>query len=105
MLNSLFSTLCASEGCLDGGVLLFAFFPQRSQMWMRVTMLRLGKLWEGGLLVYLLIVHVIVLCLRQAARLNVKFVIHPNAKSTMCEYHFGFHVPGLLECARFRSSS
>ena len=52
---------------------------------MRVTMLRLGKLWVGGLFVYLLTVHVIVFCLGLAARLNVKFVSHFNAKGTICE--------------------
>lgn len=49
-------------------------------------MLRLGKLWVGGLCVGLLTVHVItVFCLRQAARLNVMFVSHSNAKGTICE--------------------
>ena len=49
-------------------------------------MLRLGKLWVGGLFVGLLTVHVIVVfCLRQAARLNVKFVSYSNAKGTIRE--------------------
>ena len=49
-------------------------------------MLRLGKLWVGGLFEGLLTVHVItVFCLRQAARLNVKFVFHSNAKCTIRE--------------------
>lgn len=63
----------------------FFVLDRRSQMWVKVTMLRLGKLWVGGLLVYLLTVYVIVLCLRLAARLNVKFVSHPNANGTICE--------------------
>lgn len=44
-------------------------------------MLCLGE----GLLMYLLTVHVIVLCLRLAARLNVKFVSDSNAKCTIFE--------------------
>ena len=55
-------------------------------------MLCLGKLWVGGLFVGLLTVHVItvfmfilVFCLRQAARLNVMFVSHSNAKGTIRE--------------------
>ena len=47
-------------------------------------MLRLEKLWVGGLLVYLLTVHVVI-CLGLAARLYVKFVSHFNAKGTICE--------------------
>lgn len=48
-------------------------------------MLRLGKLWVGGLLVYLCTDHVVVFCLGLAARLNVKFVSNFNAKGTICE--------------------
>lgn len=71
---------------MDGVVLLFSLDP-RSQLRMRVTMLRLGKLWVGGLL-GCLIVHVVIIfffCLGLAARLIVKFVSHSNATGTMRE--------------------
>lgn len=69
---------------MDGVVLHFSFEPC-SQPRMRVTMLRLGKLWVGGLL-GCLIVHVILFfCLGLAARLIVKFVFHSNATGTIRE--------------------
>lgn len=46
-LISLIHLSCADEGRLDRVVLLFSF-DRSTQFRMRVTMLRLGKLWVGG---------------------------------------------------------
>lgn len=48
---------------------------------MRVTLLRLGKHWLGGLFIYVLTVYLtffVLFCLRWAARLNVDFMFYYN---------------------------